>query len=132
MKKQFFCLGIFSFVLSTISFAQSWSLTGNSGTNPPTNFLGTTDSKALVFKTGNTERMRINPTGNGNVGIGVTNPLQRLDVNGNINLGKGFSLFMENRRVLRVDSLKSSTFLGNGAGTANIGFGNTAAGTRTL
>lgn len=27
-----------------------WSLTGNSGTTPPTNFLGTTDAQPLVFK----------------------------------------------------------------------------------
>jgi len=29
--------------------AQSWSLTGNAGTNGNTNFIGTTDSKPLVF-----------------------------------------------------------------------------------
>src|SRR5207344_2102253 len=88
--------------------AQSWSLTGNSGTNPPTNFLGTTDNKALVFKTNNGERMRI--ASGGKIGIGVTNPLQKLDVNGNINIGKGFSLYMANQRVLRVDSLNSNVF----------------------
>ncbi len=31
-----------------------WALTGNSGTTPGTNFLGTTDSKSLVFKVNNT------------------------------------------------------------------------------
>lgn len=30
-----------------------WSLTGNSGTSPSTNFLGTTDQTSLVFKTNN-------------------------------------------------------------------------------
>ena len=132
MKKYVFFLGIFTSVLVTASFAQSWSLTGNSGTNPPTNFLGTKDGKALVFKTNNTERMRINPTGNGNVGIGMTNPVQRLDVNGNINLGKGFSLFMENHRVLRVDSVKANVFLGNSAGAKNTGLSNTATGSYAL
>jgi hypothetical protein len=28
----------------------AWEITGNSGTNPPTNFLGTTDAQPLVMK----------------------------------------------------------------------------------
>src|SRR6266508_3501818 len=113
MIKHIFFLVICTCGLLVRSNAQ-WSLTGNSGTTPTTNFLGTKDSKALVFKTNNTERMRISPAGN--IGIGVTTPIQRLDVNGNINLGKGFSLFMENHRVLRVDLANTSVFLGNSAG----------------
>lgn len=48
-------------LLSCMAFnkAQSWSLTGNSGTNPATNFIGTTDNKELVFKTNNEERFKI-------------------------------------------------------------------------
>jgi hypothetical protein len=134
MKKQNNIFITILFCTATIfSNAQSWTLTGNSATNPSTNFLGTKDNKALVFKTNNTERIRINSTGNGNVGIGVTNPAQRLDVNGNINLGKGFSLFMENHRVLRVDSAYYNTFLGNGAGRITAsGVANTATGYQTL
>ncbi|PJJ74511.1 endosialidase-like protein [Thermoflavifilum aggregans] len=49
-----------------------WHLTGNSGTTPGTNFLGTTDNQDLVFKTNNTEQMRI--TAAGNVGIGLNTP----------------------------------------------------------
>ncbi|MDP4202311.1 MAG: hypothetical protein Q8861_06430 [Bacteroidota bacterium] len=36
-----------------------WLLTGNAGTTPGTNFLGTTDDKDLVFKTNNTESGRL-------------------------------------------------------------------------
>ncbi len=54
-------------VVSRFSFiffiAQSWNLTGNAGTNPSTNFLGTTDAKDLVIKTENVERMNINSVG---------------------------------------------------------------------
>lgn len=47
--------------LSCMAFnkAQNWSLTGNSGTDPATNFIGTTDNKDLVFKTNNAERFKI-------------------------------------------------------------------------
>jgi hypothetical protein len=57
-----------------------WSLTGNGGTNPATNFLGTTDAQPLVIKTDGEERMRIDAAGN--VGIGTSNPQHRLHVHG--------------------------------------------------
>lgn len=49
MKKIF---PILSVLLMSFLFVEAqWSLTGNAGTNPPTNFLGTTDAKNLIFKT---------------------------------------------------------------------------------
>ncbi|MBL9176316.1 MAG: hypothetical protein JNL10_22425, partial [Verrucomicrobiales bacterium] len=36
-----------------------WSLTGNSGTDPAANFLGTTDDKPLVFRVGGTPGLRL-------------------------------------------------------------------------
>ncbi|NTW33562.1 MAG: hypothetical protein HGB12_13225 [Bacteroidetes bacterium] len=56
----------------------AWGLTGNTGTTTGTNFIGTTDSKDFVFKTNNTEWARI--TSAGNVGIGTTEPNQKLHV----------------------------------------------------
>jgi len=130
IKHIFFLVICFCGLLIT-SKAQSWSTAGNSGTNPPTNFLGTTDNKALVLKTNNAERMRI--VSGGKIGIGVTNPAQKLDVNGNINLAKGFALYMENHPVLRVDSSLANTFLGNGIGLYNTsGSANTAIGYQSL
>jgi hypothetical protein len=55
-----------------------WSLTGNAGTSPATNFLGTTDNQPMIFKTNNTEKVRINT--NGNVGIGTAAPSAKLEV----------------------------------------------------
>ncbi|MEN9302842.1 MAG: hypothetical protein RL264_1271 [Bacteroidota bacterium] len=42
----------------------AWSLTGNSGTNSTTNFIGTTDAKDFVVKTNNTEKIRLTSAGN--------------------------------------------------------------------
>lgn len=49
-----------------------WRTTGNSNTNSGTNFIGTTNSVSLRFRTNNTERMVIDSTGK--VGIGIANP----------------------------------------------------------
>jgi Chaperone of endosialidase len=57
-----------------------WGLSGNTGTNPATNFLGTTDNKALKIKTNNVVRMTF--TGAGKIGIGNSAPLSRLDILG--------------------------------------------------
>jgi len=51
---------------------QSWSLTGNSGTSPNTNYIGTRDNQPLIFRTNKTERMRI--TKIGYVGIATSAP----------------------------------------------------------
>ncbi|HUL25884.1 MAG TPA: hypothetical protein VLW44_08955 [Streptosporangiaceae bacterium] len=50
----------------------AWELTGNSGTNAASNFLGTTDGKPLIVQ-----------PGAGNVGIGSRTPQGKLEVNGN-------------------------------------------------
>ncbi len=44
---------------STASVAQSWNITGNSGTKTSTNYIGTSDNQALIFKTNKAERIRI-------------------------------------------------------------------------
>jgi len=47
----------------------SWSLTGNSGTSYPANFLGTTDLKSLRFRTNSAQGLLLDSLGN--VGIGT-------------------------------------------------------------
>lgn len=66
-------------VLLNNFLANAWTLTGNAGTDPATNFIGTTDNQRLVFRTNNTEKMTI--LSDGSVGIGVTTPSNRLHIN---------------------------------------------------
>ena len=48
----------------------AWNLTGNSGTNPATNFIGTTDAQPLRFRVNNTWAGEIHPS-SGNVFLGL-------------------------------------------------------------
>ncbi len=59
-----------------------WSILGNANTTPATNFLGTTNSQDLVFRTNNTERLRI--LSGGFVGINTSAPTSTLDVSGSV------------------------------------------------
>jgi hypothetical protein len=43
--------------------AEGWSLTGNAGTAPGTNFLGTTDNQALELKVNSQRALRLEPNG---------------------------------------------------------------------
>jgi trimeric autotransporter adhesin len=49
-----------------------WSLTGNSGTNSSTNYIGTSDYQALVFKVNGTQAGFLGPSGNQNVSFGLS------------------------------------------------------------
>lgn len=62
--------------------AQSWSVTGNSGTSSTTNFLGTTDNVDLKIRTNNTVKATF--SAGGEVGIGAT-------PDGNIKLYSSFT-----------------------------------------
>jgi hypothetical protein len=47
-----------------LSKRNGWSTSGNSGTDPNQNFLGTTDNKPLVFKVNNIPAGKLHPEGN--------------------------------------------------------------------
>ena len=49
---------------------EGWSTTGNEGTDPANNFIGTTDNQPLLLKVNNTWAGQIHP-GNGNLSLGV-------------------------------------------------------------
>jgi hypothetical protein len=110
-----------------------WSLTGNAGTNPVTNFLGTTDNQALVFRTNNTEQVRI--TNAGNVGIGTSTPgAYRLNVQGNgyFSIGEDFNAFMvynspKDSIQFRIDGDNDNVLLQEDSGRVGIGTGSPSA-----
>jgi len=63
-----------------------WGLTGNAGTDPLTNFIGTTDAQPLTFRTEDTEWMRI--TENGYIGMGTESPEESVSIKGDVLIGQ--------------------------------------------
>ena len=72
MKKIIFIF-FFSACFVGIQAQTPWYLTGNGSTDTTLNFIGTTDKKPLIFKTRDTERMKL-LSDRSFLGIGVTNP----------------------------------------------------------
>lgn len=52
MKRNFSLFTVMC-MLTVAGHSQYWNLTGNAGTSPSTNFIGTTDANSLVFKANN-------------------------------------------------------------------------------
>jgi hypothetical protein len=55
-------LGRSKAVLAPEAIGQCWSTTGDSGSNPATNFIGTTDNQPFVVRTRNAQSLRIEPS----------------------------------------------------------------------
>lgn len=66
MKTQLFSMAL---LVSSFTFAQSWNTTGNSGTNPSNNFIGTIDNQPLILKSNNNAGFRLLPVGDVRIGL---------------------------------------------------------------
>ncbi|WP_106531117.1 hypothetical protein [Chitinophaga niastensis] len=68
--------------VDSVAGNNNWNTVGNAGLDSAKNFLGTTDQQALIFKTGNAERMRFMVNGNIKMAAGTipagTNQLEVL------------------------------------------------------
>ena len=115
-------------IVKTIAFpagGSGWSLTGNSGTDPSINFVGTIDNQPLFFRTNNIVSGEINPsgqtflgsgsgrinTGTDNTGIGNQTLYDNITGNGNVAIGT-FSLHS--------NTANYNTGVGNATLTNNI------------
>ncbi|MDZ7878530.1 MAG: hypothetical protein U5L45_12700 [Saprospiraceae bacterium] len=106
---------------------QPWSTTGNSNTDPISNFVGTKDNQSLVFRTNNAEVMRI--LTDGNIGIGTTTPTNKLHIVAATNPLRleGLQSGTSNDSVMTVDMatgvvrMMKMTDIGANAFTANNG-----------
>lgn len=67
-----------------LSSSTGWGTTGTGGTDSTVNFIGTTDAQALILKTNNMERIRINKVGY--VGLGIPTPHEQLEITGNLRI----------------------------------------------
>ena len=107
----------------------AWNVAGNTGTNPANDFIGTTDNKALVFKTNNVLSGKIDPVPN-NVFLGNA---AGLSMNGGTNnaffghfagqsttTGTG-NLFAGHNAGSSNTTGNANVFLGQGAGKSNTG-----------
>jgi hypothetical protein len=103
----------------------SWELTGNSGTDPNINFLGTIDNQSLVIRTNGVPRLRVDASGN--IGIGTTSPKDTLTVNGNSTVGKAQSSAGSASAVVYDEGSGYVGFQKRGTTqTGNMGLGNNA------
>ena len=114
----------------------SWSLTGNSGTNATTNFLGTTDNQDLVFRSNNNERLAIDKNGRIGIGRGMNTLSTWANTDNNYELvSEGSSLFVTGENEysfkvynapndythIRVDSDQQNVFLQEDNGFTIVG-----------
>lgn len=97
---------LYWYPFSGIGGGNDWSLTGNAGTVPGTNYLGTSDNQRLVFSTNVTEKMTILPSGD--VGIATSIPDARL------HLGNGM---LKIDGAIPAGSLSTTSFFTGGPGT---------------
>ncbi|NNV53983.1 tail fiber domain-containing protein [Limnovirga soli] len=108
----------------SLSGKTSWSLNGNAGTNPSTNFIGTTDNQPLVFKINNIKAGYLSAA-SFNTSWGYE---ALLNVSETASFSSAFGV-----SALKNNASISNTAMGSNALENNtIGYGNTATGSYAL
>ncbi len=119
--KRLLCFACTLCMFTNLLLAQNWSLTGNAGTTPGTNFLGTTDAKALMFKTNNQQSGYIDfGSAKANTAFGF----QTIRLNtGNINTAVGYKASFSNTTGSFNTSLGGYALFFNTTGYSNVALG---------
>ena len=109
----------------------NWALTGNSGTNPATNFIGTTDNQPLRFRVNNLWAGEIHPA-TGNVFVGLKTGQNNTTGYSNVGIGKSalFNASLNSNIVAIGDSVLYNNGL-NGDPQYD-GINNTAIGSKAM
>jgi trimeric autotransporter adhesin len=94
---------------SSVPASNAWLLTGNSGTNPSTNFIGTIDAQDVVLRANNVEKLRV------------------LQSSANIMLDNDFTVWRGSWSIISNVAVGTSALKRN-----TTGFRNTAIGIETL
>lgn len=139
MKTLFFLFVCF-LLLSSVNAQQNWSSAGNSGINPATEFLGTTDNVPLLIRINNVQSGKI--ASNGFVSLGyeansanaaTTNTAIGHQAFKSITGGADWSTSLGYQAGFSTTSGDNSTFIGFRSGYANsTGRSNTGVGTYAL
>jgi trimeric autotransporter adhesin len=118
-----------------------WSLTGNSGTNPYSQFIGSTDNTAINFRVGNVPAGTLDPNGSvfwglnagasntpdgRNVGLG-TDAL-KANTTGQLNVGIGGESLVYNVSGTTNVGVGEYSLYANATGNDNVAIGNYASG----
>ena len=114
----------------TIVFASGWSLNGNSGTNPATNFIGTTGNTNLRFKINNSNAGYL--TNDGNVFWGLRSG--NSNTSGYSNIAIGIDALKLNTTRSNFVAIGDSALFNNGTGASQPyeAIANTAVGSKAL
>ena len=120
---------------STLPAPPAWGLSGNAGTNPSSNYLGTSDNQAMELRVNGQRSLRLEPPP-------ASNPAAVARGSNNVILGSPFNSMgggvaggtISGGGILNVDSIDpamANRVLGDG-GTVAGGFRNTASGYSTV
>ena len=100
----------------------SWSVNGNAGTNPATNFIGTMDNQSLAFKINNQKAGLLGTNSNTSFGLLTLNA----NTTGHSNSFFGWESGMSNTSGIRNTGLGTQALWSNTEGLDNTGIGSGA------
>lgn len=101
-----------------------WNLTGNAGTDPATNFLGTTDAEPILFKTNNFTFGYLGVGGTGNIGFGYR--ILNYNTSGILNIAIGSQALSANTSGSNNTAVGSGALGSSSTDANNIAIGNSA------